>query len=179
MGLPNREAGAPSRTGVTLAPWIASVILLIALLGSIWWGIGQRDEKDSTQEELERIRSELVEQGSQSNAIAYRLTVTPSGPANASGTAFMPLSGSGVLSVVNLTPPASGQTFQLWYFRDETTPPIPGGTFTVDASGIGYMLIPADVGSFTSVGISIEPEGGSQSPTTPMILQGSVSGARG
>jgi anti-sigma-K factor RskA len=155
------------------------VVLLVALLGSIWWGIGQRDDKESTQEELERIRTELVEQSGKSNAIAYRLTVTPNGPANASGTAFMPLSGSGVLSVVNLTAPPDGQTYQLWYFRDDSTPPIAGGTFTVDATGVGYMLIPADVGSFGGVGISIEPEGGSQSPTTPMILQGSVSGARG
>ena len=154
-------------------------MLLVALLGSIWWGVGQRDDKESTLGELERIRAELVEQSGQSNAIAYRLAVTPGGPENASGTAFMPLSGSGVLSVVNVPMPAEGFVLQLWYFRDDSTPPVPGGTFTVDANGIGYMLIPADVGTFRGVGVSVEPAGGSQTPTTAMILQGSVSGARG
>jgi hypothetical protein len=149
------------------------------LLGSIWWGVGQRDERNDATNELERVSAQLIEQNSQTNAIAYRLGVTPNGPANASGTAFMPLSGSGVLSVVNLPAPPEGQTWQLWYFQDDSTPPIAGGSFKVDAQGVGFMLIPADVGPFRSVGISLEPDGGSSSPTTPMVLQGSVGAARG
>jgi hypothetical protein len=158
---------------------VTSIVLFLGLVGSIWWGVGQRDERDTANEELERIRSQVVEESSQTNAIAYRLAVTPNGPANASGTAFMPLTGSGVLSVVNLPAPPDGQTYQLWYFQDDSTPPIAGGAFEVNRQGVGFMLIPADVGAFRSVGVSLEPDGGSASPTTPMILQGSVGAARG
>jgi hypothetical protein len=167
------------RPGANILPWATSIVLFLGLVGAIWWGVGQRDERDAATDELERLRGQVVEESSQTNAIAYRLAVTPNGPANASGTAFMPLSGSGMLSVVNLPAPLDGQIYQLWYFQDDSTPPIAGGSFEVDAQGVGFMLIPADVGTFRSVGVSLEPDGGSASPTTPMILQGSVGAARG
>lgn len=154
-------------------------VLLIALLGSIWWGFDQRKDKDAAERALEQERSRIAQEASQTNAIAYRLSTTPNGPELGSGTAFLPLTGSGLLNVNNVDPVPEGQTLQLWYFVNDETPPVPGGTFPVDADGTGFMLIPADVGTLSGFGISVEPAGGSTSPTTAMILQGSVSASRG
>lgn len=160
---------------------LLSVALFVALLGAIWWGMGERDAKQDAEAEADRLAAQLAEPQSQPtvDAVSYRLTATPNGPANASGTAFMPLSGSGVLSVVNLPAPEAGMAWQMWYFRDDAQPPVAGATFTVNEDGMGYSPIPADVGSFRGIGVSLEPEGGSASPTTAMVLQGSSGKARG
>lgn len=173
------QRSRPTELQRQLLPLIGIAVLLIALLGSIWWGFGQRDDKDAAEANLEQAQMHMAQQTSQTNAIAYRLNATPNGPERGSGTAFMPLTGSGVLNVVNLEPIAEGQALQLWYFVSDETPPVAGGTFPIDANGSGFLLIPADVGTFGGLGISIEPSAGSISPTTPMILQGSVSTSRG
>lgn len=173
------EAPRRSSNRAPLLSLVTAGVLLIALLGSIWWGIGQREDKDAAEHALEQEQSRIAQNASQTNAIAYRLNATPNGPELGSGTAFMPLTGSGLLNVINIDPLPPSQTLQLWYFVNDETPPIPGGTFTIDAEGTGFMLIPADVGSFSGIGVSSEPEGGSTSPTTPMMLQGSVSASRG
>lgn len=176
-----RQAGLVRRgmnRGAAL-PWIVAGILLIGMIGTAWWGTGLRTQRDDARAERDAAQQELLQTSSQTNAVAYRLAVTPNGPANASGTVFMPLSGSGVLSVVNLPPPAADQTYQFWYFQNDETPPVPGGTFAVGDDGTGFMMIPADVGPFRSIGISVEPEGGSETPTTAMLLQGSLGPARG
>ena len=175
-----RQPGAFSRLSTGGAvPWILSGILLIGMIATAWWGVGQQVQRDDARADLETAQQELLQTSSQTNSVAYRLSVTPDGPANASGTAFMPLGGSGVLSVVNLPQPEAGQTYQFWYFRDDSTPPIPGGTFSVGADGIGFMLIPADVGPVRGLGVSLEPEGGSEIPSASMLLQGSLGPARG
>jgi hypothetical protein len=176
-----RQVGFASRgtSGGAALPWIVAGILLIGMIGTAWWGAGLRTQRDDARTDRDTAQQELLQANSQTNAIAYRLAITPNGPENASGTVFMPLSGSGVLSVVNLPPPASGQTYQFWYFQNDETPPVPGGTFAAGDDGAGFMIIPADVGPFRSIGISVEPEGGSETPTTAMLLQGSLGPARG
>jgi hypothetical protein len=176
---PERARERPATARLPLLPWsIASALAIAAIVLSIW-KVNLRGDRDRVQERLATALQDNATLRQQANATAYQLTPTEQGPANASGTAFFSLSGSGVLTVANLPQPEAGKAYQLWYLTGQMNPPIPGGTLVIDAQGIGFMLIPSDVGQFSEIGITAEPEGGSATPTGPMLLTSTVSGARG
>lgn len=60
-----------------------------------------------------------------------------------------------------------GSTYQLWQI-DETGQPISAGTFETNDNGIMAMIFEPKIAwdSVSAVGISVEPEGGSETPTT-------------
>ena len=101
------------------------------------------------------------------------LAGTPDAP-NASG-AFYIGPENGLLVLRGLPPPPATQTYELWLIPGEGNP-IPAGlvqvgegdsqTFTIALAGQ-----PSD---FAAVGLSIEPAGGSPSPTGPIVLLGTV-----
>lgn len=160
-------------------PWLLTGLLSLLLIGVIIWGVGQQDKAHDARASNETLTRELAQVRAGANATAYTLQPTKDGPADARGTAFYALTGSGMLQVAGLPAPAAGQRYQLWYVPEPDAKPIPGGTFTLNEQGIGFTLIPSDVGRFTSIGISLEPEKGSQAPTGPMLVTGTVNGARG
>lgn len=170
----------PRDRRTNLLPWAICGILALMLAVTSWRVIDLDAQVSDARSERDTIAAQLLDAQTEAGATAYRLATTPAGPGNASGTAFMPDSGSGILAVVNLPTAAQGTTWQIWYFRSDTEPPVPGPTFAIDDAGIGYSLIPADVGEIRGLGVSIEPEGGSTAPTSPMSLQGTATqGARG
>jgi hypothetical protein len=175
----SREAtGTPMLQRAQILPWgVASLAVMVALGVSIW-SVNLRSERDDLRGRLTTALTENAEIRQNANASSYQLQPTEQGPANAHATLWLSLSGSGVLSTANLPQPEEGFTYQLWYMTDPMTAPIPGGTFTVDEQGIGFMLIPADVGPFTTIGISAEAEGGSATLSV-LLLSSDVSGARG
>ena len=66
-------------------------------------------------------------------------------------------------------PPA--RAWQLWFVRPDGER-LSGGMLWPDHEGNGYALIavPADLESFTSLGLTEEPAAGSAWPTSPRIL---------
>lgn len=152
---------------------------LLVVLGLIIWNINLRNDVDDLGHDLDAAIEESASLRSNANATVYQMVPTGNGPANANAQAWFSIQGSGVLSVANLPRTAEGGVYQLWYITDSPTRPIPGGTFTVDEAGQGFMLIPADVGTISSIAISEEPSGGSQSPTGPILLSSDIAGARG
>lgn len=68
------------------------------------------------------------------------------------------------------------QTYQLWLIDDDTILSV--GLFSVNETGDSITLLdlPAPIDQFRQVGISIEPRGGSQAPTTTPILLGDIAG---
>jgi anti-sigma-K factor RskA len=64
--------------------------------------------------------------------------------------------------------------YQLWLIRDGQR--ISGGVFSVNSEGYGALWIssPEPLSSYPAFGITIEPEGGSPSPTGEKVLGGSL-----
>lgn len=85
-----------------------------------------------------------------------------------------PQLGMGWLYVENLRPLPAGRVYQLWLLFDGER--ISGGTFTVDQSGSGALLFraPGRLATYSGVGVTEEPEGGSPGPTTPRLLGASL-----
>jgi hypothetical protein len=179
----SRTPQSPQRvtaaSGVVTPGMMLIAASLIVTVGMIIWNINLRNDVDDLEQRLTTIQGENSTLRESANATVYQLLPTPDAPENAHAQAWFSIQGSGVLSVANLPPLETGTTYQFWYITDSPTKPVPGGTFSVDGNGQGFMLIPADVSGVTSIAISIEPEGGSTSPTGTILLTSDVSDARG
>jgi anti-sigma-K factor RskA len=79
-----------------------------------------------------------------------------------------------LLSVASLDAAPDGQTYQLWYIVDGT--PVPSTTFLPSADGTALVAsIPLpDSGGVQAVAVTLEPAGGSQTPTMPILFLGAV-----
>jgi anti-sigma-K factor RskA len=80
----------------------------------------------------------------------------------------------GVLAVRGLAPLDASSAYQLWIVREGERRS--GGVFNVTADGYGSLQItvPAGFTGFTRFGISIEPAGGSASPTGARVMSGKI-----
>jgi anti-sigma-K factor RskA len=75
---------------------------------------------------------------------------------------------SAVLIAANLQPLDQNRVYQLWLIEGET--PISAGTFTVDETGLGTLTLASVPSQFDAIGVTIEPEGGSEQPTLENIV---------
>jgi anti-sigma-K factor RskA len=77
-----------------------------------------------------------------------------------------------VLHASKLKPSPPGRTYQLWFIRDGK--PVPSVTFDVAPAGdalLREVTVPTG-GALSAAAITQEPAGGSQQPTTPILLVG-------
>ena len=77
-----------------------------------------------------------------------------------------------VLHASKLKPTPPGRTYQLWFIRDGK--PVPSVTFDVAPAGdalLREVTVPSG-GALSAAAITQEPAGGSQQPTTPILLVG-------
>jgi anti-sigma-K factor RskA len=84
--------------------------------------------------------------------------------------------GLGVLFLINLSQLSEDQEYQLWLLNPlEGGVPVSGGTFRPQPDGSARLLVRggevAGTG-LTGMAITIEPVGGSETPTGEIVLQG-------
>ncbi len=81
---------------------------------------------------------------------------------------------SAVVIFSGLPPLAPGQVYQFW-FADEAGQ-VAGKTFEADPTGIGYIIVeaPREVNAFREVMVTVEPSGGSATPSQNVILEGAL-----
>lgn len=77
-----------------------------------------------------------------------------------------------ILIVKNLPPLPLNRVYQLWLIRDKKREN--GGVFRVDTSGTAFIILhaPSPLLSYNAFGITEEPDGGSEGPTSPRVLGG-------
>src|SRR5262245_47370006 len=103
-------------------------------------------------------------------------SLAPKGDIAARGRVVVdPTSGETALLVADLPPATEGKTYELWAIRGDR-PPEPAGLFVVGseralATRMAHVERPGEVSAFA---VSIEPTGGSASPTGPIVLVGTV-----
>jgi hypothetical protein len=73
-----------------------------------------------------------------------------------------------------LPAPEPGKTYQFWLATDDQQVPLE--TFTVGKDGVAEMLIdaPAPVDGYTEVMVTVEEEGGSQTPSENVVVTASL-----
>ncbi|KQO94487.1 anti-sigma factor domain-containing protein [Leifsonia sp. Leaf264] len=76
--------------------------------------------------------------------------------------------GQSAVSVDGMPALTEEQTYQLWYIDSEAAHP--AGTFTVGADGTTWRVLDGAMAAGDSVGVTVEPAGGSPQPTTTPVV---------
>lgn len=81
-----------------------------------------------------------------------------------------PSKNSAVLVIDGLGQLEPGKTYQVWLI--DASGPKSAGFLSVDSKGQAVLIVTSNetIGSFQSLGISVEPEGGSQQPTGDIVV---------
>lgn len=183
-------AAAPAqrarRSAWTPLAWVG---LAAALLAAVGLGIRSRSlsreiaARDSTIAELERRVDELGQGVFDRDAIlasvlsrnVQLVQLTASGNPDPAIQIFWDRTrNTALLNATGLKPAPAGRTYQLWWIRDGT--PVPSVTFDIGPGGsalVRGVSVPAD-GELSAAAVTEEPAGGSQQPTSPILLVGAL-----
>jgi anti-sigma-K factor RskA len=100
------------------------------------------------------------------------IALAPAGPVPDAAGNFYTRADQAVLVLHGLEPLPADQTYQLWWLSPDGAPPLPGELLAVtnpESTSLS-IAIPAEHRDFSGIGISIEPAGGRQTPTTVILL---------
>ena len=86
---------------------------------------------------------------------------------------YSPSLDQGVLVAHGLADPGAHETYELWLIHDGT--PVPAGVFRPDASGAAVADISGIVRGAELVAVTIEPAGGSETPTGAVLASAELS----
>lgn len=80
--------------------------------------------------------------------------------------------GQAMLMADKLPDVPQGKAYQLWFIVGKN-PPMPGKTFSPDSAGKGVLKVqmPKEALDSAIFAITLEPEGGSNAPTSPIYLR--------
>jgi hypothetical protein len=173
-------AGAPTpieTIGRLHRSWLVAAVLAILMVGAGIWSIVLQGDVDDKAQEIARLEQELDLARQRANASAWHLNASAGGESH-SGTLLYGLQDQTVVLVVrNMPTLPSDKVYQTWLIRGSD--PVPGATFTVNPDGTGLALVDPNAPTYDGVAITAEPTGGSDAPTSPVLLQGQLSGAVG
>ncbi len=114
-------------------------------------------------------RDETLAHLTQPGAVTFALSDPSGARPTAAGTVTTTADGAVTLAVMNLPPPQAGQTYQAWLIVGDT--PISAGTFAVDPTGRALLTLSnPPAADFDAFGVSLEPSGGSETPTEIVLL---------
>jgi hypothetical protein len=176
------RAGGRGSAGRVL-PWIgwaaAAAILFVAF--------GLKQDRDALRTALmsESAQTATVQASAQRSqrilhaltdphAVRVNLTIGKAPVVPVGRAMYEPKSGTLLLLASNLAPLQEQKVYELWIIPADGTKPVPAGTFTPDVHGSVSMLMPPVQGAIAAkaFGITIENEGGSATPTMPILLAG-------
>ena len=91
------------------------------------------------------------------------------------GVTYNPDKGTLVFLASNLNPLQTYKTYELWVIPASGGAPIPAGTFHPDDQGNASVIMPDLPKGIPAkaFGVTIEADGGSPTPTSPIIMAGS------
>jgi hypothetical protein len=111
---------------------------------------------------------------------AQRITLTAgkTPPAPSARAVYLAPRGALVLQASNMQPLPANKTYELWIIPMKGAP-MPAGMFRPDASGSGSVVLPTIPTGVQAkaFGITIENEGGADTPTMPIVLSGAAPAA--
>jgi anti-sigma-K factor RskA len=142
----------------------AAIVAAIVTFGFTAWQTAQLSRQVQAQKELMTV----VAYAQGAVQIVRGTTKAP----NAVGRLYMdPDSSVAALVTVNMPPLAGNRVYQVW-LTDSQGSKVSGGLFQLDSEGNGWLLVRArsNLASYIQVGVTDEPTGGSNAPTTPPVL---------
>lgn len=152
---------------------LSGVMLALALvLGARTWQLQQ--QLDQVNAQLEQANTLIAQQEEVLDVVqspgVQVASLTPTDTSGPQAQLFFDAQSERALLVAqNLPPLQPDQTYQFWLIAEQ---PVSGGLFTADPQGQASLLVEAQqpLETYQAVGISIEPAGGSPTPTQDAIV---------
>jgi anti-sigma-K factor RskA len=174
-----------SRRSTPRRSWLENIFQAFSLGAAavaIIWAIVLNLQVSRLQTEISGLHETLAKQSNTLEQILVNLPKSPSNVITVSikGTNVEPSAHgqliadpkeqSAVLIISGLPKLEAHQTYQIWLGSGGTM--ISAGLLSVDENGQGVVVVTSDesIGSFNQLGISVEPEGGSQQPTGDIVV---------
>jgi len=120
---------------------------------------------------------QLLEALTDPKAVRVALTAKPQPkPSPIGGVTYNPEKGTLIFLASNLDPLQLYKVYELWIIPADGSAPIPAGTFHSDDSGNASLIMPDLPKGIVakSFGVTVEDDGGSQTPTLPIVLAGGL-----
>ncbi|MGD8192882.1 anti-sigma factor [Herbiconiux sp. P18] len=149
-----RPAGALAAVAAAAALFVGGGFVGSAIVN----GTGSSNVADSSAAELARITAA---------ADVQRASVDVAGGGTATVVWSNELGRSAVLAE-DLPELPEGKVYEAWYI--DSKGPVPAGTFDAAASGTSWHVLDGSLTAGDVVGVTVEPAGGSQQPTTEPIF---------
>jgi anti-sigma-K factor RskA len=188
---PKPKFSVPNLFGFVRAPAFAVAALLLAIGLGIWNMSTQNQlsqqiaqlsrERDEISQQLAKDQKLLAQLSRERDQVSAVMAYGQGQPRELQGTEVAARSSgrlyskvdqsSFVLAVHNLPGLEPGKVYQVWLVTasgDRTS----GGIFSLDSQGYGWAVItpPKPLSEYRSIGITIEPDGGSPGPTGPRVM---------
>ena len=175
-----------AKTFVMRRPWWSFVpsfaAVLLAVFGLMLWrdNVTLRHRLEAAQKEsqerganLDRARM-VLEALTSPDSSHFALVATKSQPVPEGRASYMPKTGTLVFTAQQLQPLPPQKTYQLWLIPANGSAPMACGTFKPDGQGNASMVMPwAEKKMMPKMfAVTIEPEGGSETPTMPLVMAG-------
>lgn len=164
----------------TFTPWAIAAALAIACSILGYRVSSMNDELDGAS----RLVSNLAAKASHAQQVlevlsapeAQRVTLssTKTPPWPTAHTVYLAERGALVMEASHLKPVPAGKAYELWVIPASGGAPMPAGTFWPNAEGYASLVLPKLPSGVPAkgFGITIENNGGSATPTMPIVLSG-------
>jgi anti-sigma-K factor RskA len=159
----------PQQGWLRLPRWVP-MVLSLALAVLAGWNVYLTGELNTLRRQVAGTTSAVALITSPVTE-AIPLTPAEGDPAPAHGHAYVNTNSQAVVLVVQeLTPLATGQTYQAWLMTDEGA--VSAGLFDVTKNGWGMTWLQVPFRPGAVIGVSREPAGGSETPTEVVLVGG-------
>jgi len=168
--------GEPKRPWSWTPVWIAAAACLTVV--AVWLGMARRDQARALADLRLEAQRKTVELARLNEAFAImndpgaRQLVFGEGAPKPRGRVFVNPQQGVLLLASNLTPAPSGKIYEMWIIPKSGSP-APAGLFQSESDGTAMYLRKGavDVATTGAIAVTLEPEAGSQAPTTqPLIV---------
>ncbi len=162
--------------------WAVAAGLAVMVAGNV-------RERESLRGEVESVNHQIALVTAQSNdarrlmdtindpsAQRVTLTLSKQAPVPQGKATYVPAKGALVFVANNMEPLEPAKVYELWIIPAGGSAPIAVGTFHPDAAGNASLIMPKlpQGVAAKAFGITVENEGGSQTPTMPIIMAGAA-----
>jgi hypothetical protein len=172
----------PRRSILAFTGWAVAAVLAVAVTVQYKDRKSLSDNLAAQSGQIARLTAgaasahELLDALTDPRAVRVSLTgksQPKSGPSG--GVTYNPEKGTLIFLASDLDPLQAYKTYELWVIPADGTAPIPAGTFHPDDQGDASVILPQLPKGVPAkaFGVTIEDDGGSQTPTLPIIMAGS------
>ena len=136
----------------------AAAVLAFVAIGMFAWNASLQEENQALQGELQGQQTYALEGTGAAQEV--RGEVVRLGDERA------------VLVAEDLPSPSEGETYETWILREDV--PEPAGLFEPDDAGVAAAPIEGSIEGADAVAVTVEPSGGSSSPTSDPLITANV-----